>query len=78
MLSRDTWDMQCPNCDNVLHFNIAVQTLAYCTEGTLEVNCDAEMDYDDDSFCACAVCYHSGIVEDFRTSRQPNPEDLVI
>jgi len=79
MLSHDNWDMQCPQCDNQLDFRVYAKSTFIITESGAVHECwDADVEYDDGSACECAVCYHSGIVEDFRTSRQPDPEDLVV
>ena len=78
MLNLTNWDMQCPNCGNTEQFRVYVKTSAILTSAGCEIDTSADIEYDDGSDCECEVCYHDGIIEDFRLSRRPNPEDLVV
>ena len=78
MLNLTNWDMHCPSCDNTTSFRVAIQTTGLLSSKGVEVCINADIEYDDGSDCECAVCYHDGIVADFRLSRQPNQEELVV
>ena len=56
--------MKCPECGALEPFKIAISTIATVYDDGTEEFGDTE--WDDDSYCECGSCSHSGIVEQFR------------
>jgi len=57
--------MQCPKCKSLEPFEIATGCMSTVyDEGTEE---EYDFEWDDDSYCECHTCGHSGKVRDFRT-----------
>jgi hypothetical protein len=56
--------MHCPKCDNDNRFDISAVILMRVTDdGTEDLGVGHE--WDDESFCACPECQHTGTVKDF-------------
>ena len=58
-------DMQCPDCNSAGPFKIAVSALFTFNRSGIKTFDDPE--FDRGSYCECATCGRSGIVEDFRS-----------
>lgn len=58
---------QCPKCGSLEPFTICAQVM--CTvydEGTDEYG---DVEWEDDSYCRCHKCDHTGVVKDFQKEK---------
>ena len=65
---------KCPECGSFSPFRIEMTAVFDVTDDGTEVSGDSE--WNDDSYCMCVQCEHSGIVEEFRTDDDPTSDVL--
>ena len=58
--------MKCPKCGHEDSFGIACDIVMLVTDEGVSDNV-GDYDWDDDAYCECRECIHSGTVKDFKT-----------
>jgi hypothetical protein len=67
--------IKCPKCESHQPFDISARTTVMMfDDGSDPEDSHGDLEWDNDSFCRCASCNHTGKVSDFRADQKP-PED---
>ena len=64
--------MKCPECGYEDLFGIACDIVMLVDDDGIKDDI-GDYDWDDDAYCECRECSHSGTVKDFKTPSPPSP-----